>query len=134
MLAVVAVGWFTHQISMLVLIASAVLALIAELIEFAIVKKLTKQYGGSRKAFWGAIGGGLAGVIVGAPIPVIGSVVAGMIGSFAGAALVTFAETRKLGSAHRVGSGAVLGRALSAVTKTAAGLTILVLAAAALLH
>ena len=135
MLGVVLFGaFFLHQIGLTVVIISVILALVAEFIEFAIVKKLTKQYGGSRKAFWGAIGGGLLGVIVGVPVPIIGSVIAGMVGSFAGAAIVTLAETRQLGNAQRVGWGAVMGRALSAVTKTAAGLTILVITAAALLH
>lgn len=134
MIAVVAYGAITQQIGLLIVVLTVLIAVVAELIEFFIVKRLTKQYGGSQKAFWGAIGGGLLGVIVGAPIPVIGSIVAGMIGSFVGAGLVTYSETKHLGSARRVGWGAVIGRALSAVTKTAAGLTILVLTAAALLR
>jgi len=127
------IGAITNQIGLLVVVATLLLAGTAELIEFFIVKRLTAQYGGSRKAFWGAIWGGVAGVIVGAPIPIIGSVIAGMIGSFLGAALVTYAESRELRKAHRVGWGAVVGRALSAVTKAAAGIVILVLGAAALL-
>jgi uncharacterized protein YqgC (DUF456 family) len=51
-----------------------------------------------------------------------------------GAALVTYAETKQMISAHRVGWGAVIGRALSAISKTAAGIVILVLATAALLR
>jgi uncharacterized protein len=133
MLAIVAIGWVMGHLGLTVLITATCIALFAELIEFFILSKLTKQYGGSRKAFWGALGGGLLGVLVGTPIPIIGSLIAGMLGSFIGAALVTYAETKELGSAHRVGWGAVIGRALSAVTKTAAGLAILVIAAAAFL-
>jgi uncharacterized protein len=134
MIGVVAVGALMGHIGIAIIVATVLIATIAELIEFFIVKRLTAQYGGSKKAFWGALAGGLAGVIVGAPIPVIGSIIAGFIGSFLGAGLVTYAETKELRAAHRVGLGAVFGRALSAVAKTAAGLAILVLTAAALIR
>jgi uncharacterized protein YqgC (DUF456 family) len=135
MLAVVLYGAFVmHQISMIVLLAIVVIAAAAELIEFLFVKRLTKQYGGSRKSFWGAMAGGVIGAIVGTPIPVFGSVIGALVGSFIGAAIITFAETKELGAAHRVGWGAVIGRTLGAVTKTAAGLIIFLLAAAALLR
>lgn len=134
MLAIVIAGTVLGQINIIICLICIVVAIIAQLIEFLIVKRMTTQYGGSRKAFWGAMGGGLVGVIVGAPIPVIGSIIAGMIGSFVGAALVTYAETKELGAAHRVGFGAMVGRAFAAVAKTGAGLTILVLAAAAFLR
>ena len=133
MIGVAAVGAITGEIGLVTLLACVLLAVVAELIEFFLVQKLTRQYGGSRKAFWGALGGGLAGVLVGLPVPIIGSVIAGMFGAFAGAALVTYAETKELGSAQRVGWGAVLGRMLTAVAKTAAGFAILAIAAAALL-
>ena len=134
MIGVVGVGAIMGEIGLGVVIITVLLAVIAEVIEFFIVRKMTAQYGGSRKAFWGALAGGFAGVLVGAPVPIIGSVIMGMIGSFVGAGLVTYAETKKLGSAQRVGWGAVMGRMISAVTKTAAGVAILVLTAAALIR
>ena len=134
MIGVAAVAAITGEIGTVTLLACVLLAIIAELIEFLLVRKLTKQYGGSKKAFWGAIGGGFVGVLIGAPIPIIGSVIMGMIGAFAGAAIVTFAETKQMGAAHRVGWGAVLGRMFTTVAKTAAGVAILVLAAAGLLR
>ena len=134
MIGVVAVGAVMKEIGFAVVLITVLIATVAEVIEFFVVKRLTKQYGGSQKAFWGAIAGGTIGVIVGVPIPIIGSIIAGLIGSFAGAALVTYSETKEMRAAHRVGWGAVIGRALSAVTKTAAGLTILIIAAAALLR
>lgn len=134
MLGVVAVGAILNEVSLITLIVCALIATIAELIEFFILRKLTKQYGGSRKAFWGALGGGFVGVLLGFPIPIIGSVIAGMLGAFAGAALVTYAETRQLDTAHRVGWSAVLGRMFTAVAKTGAGVAILVIAGAALLR
>lgn len=134
MIGVAAVGAIVGEIGVLTLIACVLIATIAELIEFFLVKRLTRQYGGSPKAFWGALVGGFVGVLIGAPIPIIGSVIAGVLGSFAGAALVTYAETKELLAAHRVGWGAVLGRMLTAVAKTAAGIAILAIAAAGLLR
>jgi uncharacterized protein YqgC (DUF456 family) len=112
MLGVIAVGAILSEVGVLTLVVCALIATIAELIEFFILRKLTRQYGGSRKAFWGALGGGFVGVLLGLPIPIIGSVIAGMLGAFAGAALVTYAETRQLDAAHRVGWSAVLVRLL----------------------
>lgn len=133
MIGVAAVGAITGAVSLMSLLACVLIAVAAELVEFFLLGKLTRKYGGSRKAFWGALVGGFAGIFVGVPIPIIGSIIAGMVGAFAGAALVTYAETRKLDSAHRVGWGAVVGRMLTAVAKTAAGIAILTIAAAALL-
>lgn len=134
MIGVLAIGAILGEVGFWVLAACIIIALVGELIEYAIVGRMTRQYGGSRKAFWGALIGGFAGIFVGLPVPVIGSVIAGMLGAFAGAALVTFAETSELRAAHRVGWGVVLGRAFSAVAKTAAGLAILVIGSAALLR
>lgn len=133
MIGVAAVGAMMSLVSFWTLLVCVVIAVAAELIEFVLVGKITKRYGGSRKAFWGALAGGVVGIIIGIPIPIIGSIIAGFIGTFVGAALVTYAETKELGSAQRVGFGALIGRMLTAVAKTAAGLAIVVIAAAALL-
>lgn len=134
MIGVVAVGALMQHIGIWVVVITLAIAVFAELIEFFVVKRLTDQYGGSKRAFWGAIAGGTIGMFVGVPVPIIGSIVAGFIGSFLGAAVVTYSETKEMRAAHRVGWGAVIGRTLSAVTKTAAGLTILIITAAALLR
>src|SRR5687768_8106315 len=73
MLGVVAIGAILKEVGLTVLLACTIIAIFAELLEFLILRKLTKQYGGSRKAFWGAIGGGFVGVILGAPIFIVGS-------------------------------------------------------------
>jgi uncharacterized protein len=134
MIGVAAVGAMTGLVGLWTLIACVVIAVAAELIEFVLVGRITKRYGGSRKAFWGALAGGVIGILIGLPIPIIGSIIAGFVGTFVGAALVTYAETKKFDSAHRVGFGAVMGRMLTAVAKTAAGLAIVVIAAAALMN
>ena len=133
MIGVLAVGAITGVVGVTVLAVCFVLAVVAELLEFVFVKRLSEKYGGSRKAFWGALIGGILGVMVGLPIPVIGSMIAGFAGSFVGAGIVAYYETRQLGSAGRVGWGVLLGRIISAVAKTGVGVVILVLGAAALL-
>ena len=133
MIGVLAAGAMLGEVGAGVLVAALFIALAAEVVEFLIVKRLNLRYGGSNKAFWGAIGGGIIGVLIGIPVPVIGSVIAGFAGSFAGAGLVTYLETRTTDAALRVGWGVLIGRALSAAAKTGAGVVILVIGAAALL-
>ncbi len=107
------------------LLGLAVLAGVAELTEYLAVKFASDRYGGSNRAFWGAIGGGIIGAVVGTPVPVVGSLVGILIGTFAGAVLVAWLESRDAGGAVRVGWGAVVGRAAATAVKTAAGLVIL---------
>ncbi|HJR52343.1 MAG TPA: DUF456 family protein [Gemmatimonadota bacterium] len=135
MIGILAAATWANEVSPWILMLLVVIALLAELAEWAIVARTSARWGGSRKAFWGAIAGGLLGILVGLPIPlpILGPLVAGLLGTFAGAAAVTLWETRALRSAGRVGCGAVLGRAFAAATKTAAGVVILVTGVAALL-
>lgn len=133
MIAVLAGGAWYGVIGAFVLITCVLLAGVAEVVEYMLVQRLNLKYGGSSRAFWGAIAGGLVGVLVGVPIPVLGSIIAGFVGSFLGAALVTLHETRSHGAAARVGWGVLLGRMWAAAAKTAAGIAILVLGAAAFL-
>jgi hypothetical protein len=133
MVGVLAAGAILGEVGAGVLIATLLVAVSAELVEFLIVQRLNLRYGGSKNAFWGAIGGGIIGVVAGLPVPIVGSIIAGFIGSFAGAALVTYLESKTADHALRVGWGILIGRALAAAAKTAAGVVILVLGAAALL-
>lgn len=133
MVAAVLAGVLLGSIGFGVFVLSLFAALSAELLEFLLVRWLSLRYGGSPLAFWGAIAGGIAGLLVGLPIPVVGPLVAGIAGTFLGAGMVTLWETREAGLASRVGWGAVLGRAASAAVKTAAGILILALGTAALL-
>jgi len=112
------IGWFT-------IVATAVLALIAEVFEFTLSTRYTRKYGGSRRAGWGAIIGGIVGAIVGVPIPIIGSVIGAFVGSFAGALVAEY--TRKdatVGTSTRVATGALIGRVVAAAMKTGIGVVI----------
>lgn len=134
MLAILLGGVGLDLVGLGVWAALVVVAGLAELAELLIVRRTSARYGGSRGAFWGAILGGFAGVVVGLPVPapLVGPLLGGLLGTFAGAAAVTLWQTRQLRSARRVGWGVLVGRALAAAAKTAAGLVVLVVGGAAL--
>ena len=108
----------------------ALAAGVTELVEFGIVKWMGDRYGGSRRAFWGAVIGGFVGVVVGLPVPVVGSVLAGLLGTFVGAAAATLHETRSLRDASRVGWGVTVARIVAVGMKVGVGVAVVVVAAA----
>lgn len=131
MVALIGVGAWLGEVAGWVLMASVALAAVAELAEWIIVRNMNVRYGGSPRTFWGAIGGGLVGVLIGGPIPVVGSMVAGFLGSFLGAALVTYRELEDLAAARRVGWGVLLARVASVALKVGVAVVVLVLGGAA---
>jgi uncharacterized protein YqgC (DUF456 family) len=112
------IGWVT-------IVATVVLAVIAEIFEFTLSTRYTKKYGGSRRAGWGAIIGGIVGAIVGVPVPIIGSVIGAFVGSFAGALVAEYTRREATaGTATRVATGALIGRVVAAAMKTGMGVVI----------
>ena len=111
------IGWFT-------LVAVAVLALVAELLEFAMTGRYARKYGGSRRAGWGAIIGSIVGAMVGFPVPIVGPVIGAFVGSFLGALIAEFTGGSSAGDATRVAKGALIGRVVSTVLKIGIGFTI----------
>ena len=105
-------------------------ACVAEVSEFLVLKRFGKAYGGSSKAFWGAIIGGMAGLFVGVPVPIVGPMITGFLGTFVGAGLVTYFETASLERSARVGWGVLLARTASVALKV--GVSVAVIAAVAL--
>lgn len=126
MLAILSIGALTGQVGWWPLLVMTLVAGVAELGEFFIVRAMNVRYGGSNLAFWGAVFGGFAGIIVGLPIPLVGSLVAGLLGTFLGAGVAAYHETRRLDRSTRIGWGTLLGRVLAAIVKTGAGLVLLV--------
>jgi len=110
----------------------AALATLVEVGEFLLVKEMGDRYGGSSRAFWGAIVGGVLGALVGSPVPLLGSLVAGVAGTFAGAAAVTLWETRSWEDASRVGWGVSVARIFAVGMKTAVGIMVIVVGGFAL--
>lgn len=122
LLGCVLAGWVSWPVWLVL----ALLTGVAEVLEFAVLKRMGDRYGGSRAAFWGAVAGGFLGVLVGAPVPVVGSLVAGLVGTFLGAAALTFWGTRSARDASRVGWGMLVARVLAVGLKVAVGIAVLV--------
>ena len=122
-------GWFTDFRTVGVATIAVVLglALLGEIIEMWVGFRLTKRYGGSNRAGWGALIGGIVGAVVGVPVPIIGSVIGAFVGSFAGAMLFEYSLSATTTTAVCAGWGAVLGRAAAAAVKIALGLVIAVI-------
>jgi uncharacterized protein YqgC (DUF456 family) len=111
------IGWVS-------LIAVAVLALVAELLEFTMTGRYARKYGGSRRAGWGAILGGMIGAMVGFPVPIVGPIIGAFVGSFAGALIAELTGGSSAGDATRVAKGALIGRVVSTMLKIGIGFTI----------
>jgi uncharacterized protein len=131
MVAVVAAGALLSEVGWGIVVLVTLVAAAAEAVEFLIVYQLGARYGGSSRAFWGAVLGGTIGVFVGFPVPILGPVIAGLLGSFIGAAIATLQEGGGLSTAGRVGWGTVLGRVVSTGVKVAAAIVVLIVGGAA---
>ncbi len=114
------IGWVAIGIA-------AGFAAIAEVLEFTLTARYTRQYGGSKRAGWGALLGGLAGAFLGVPVPIIGSVVGAFAGSFLGALVAEYSVTRDHGQAGRAAWGSLVGKTAATVAKTGFGLAIAVI-------
>lgn len=99
--------------------------LVVELGEFMVIKRFGDAFGGSPRAFWGALIGGFAGIFVGLPIPIVGSVVTAFLGTFIGAGLVTLIETRSPLKSARVGWGVLLARTVAVAMKMTTAIVVL---------
>ncbi len=102
-----------------------VVAIVAEVAEFFLIKRFGEAYGLSSKAFWGAILGGTVGLFVGLPVPIVGSVITAFIGSFLGAGLATLYETSSVEKSARVAWGVLLARTAAMAVKVATGMGII---------
>lgn len=114
------------RLSVWTVAAVGVLALIAELIEFALAGRYARKYGGSKRAGWGAIIGGMVGAIVGVPVPIVGPMIGAFVGAFAGALLFEYINRPDARAATRVAWGALLGRVVAAAMKVGIGFVMLV--------
>jgi uncharacterized protein YqgC (DUF456 family) len=129
-LGVLGCGWLTdfRTVTTGLIVVVVGLAFAGEVLEAWLGFRFARRYGGSRRAGWGALVGGLAGAVIGVPVPLFGSVIGGFVGAFAGAALFEYSAARRSGPAARAAWGAVLGRAVAAAGKMALGVVIAVAA------
>jgi len=137
MLGATVVYWFALPaggVGVLTLLVVSALVVAAEVVEFTVAGRYARQYGGSRRASWGAVLGGLVGAVVGVPVPVLGSMVGAFAGAFAGALVAEFTVPQeRRGEPLTVAKGAVVGRVVAAVMKVGFGLAIAVWVATAVL-
>jgi len=116
----------SHAPSGLALGIGFVLAAIAELVEWVAQVRWTGRSGGSRRAGWGALAGGLLGAFAGVPIPVLGPIIGSFAGSFLGALIAEYSLTRDGSLAGKVAWGALIGRVVATTFKIALGVVIAV--------
>jgi uncharacterized protein YqgC (DUF456 family) len=108
------------------IVGTAALALVAEVVEFMLGVRYTRRYGGSRRAGWGSVAGGLIGAVIGVPVPVVGPMIGAFVGAFVGALAAEYTVARNADVARRAATGAVLGRAAAVAVKVGIGCLILV--------
>lgn len=109
------------------LVALAIIAILAEIIEFTAGAAGTRMSGGSRKGALWAIAGSLVGGVLGTfllPIPIAGSVFGACGGAFLGALFGERREGKNMRDSLRSGGGAAIGRGLGIVGKIGGGILI----------
>lgn len=111
-------GWGRFGVKLVALLL--VLAFLGELIEFAMGGIVARRSGGSRRAAWGALIGGFAGMmLLTIPVPLIGTIIGGVLGCFAGAAVAELTLHDDVGRSARVGAWSAVGRIVGLVSKIA---------------
>jgi uncharacterized protein YqgC (DUF456 family) len=124
-----------------VLIGLVALALAGEIIELLAGAAGASQAGGSKRgavlALVGSLAGGVLGLFVGLPIPVVGQIAAALIfaslGAMGGAMLGEHWKGRELEEGLKVGQAAFWGRLFGTLGKFACGAVMLVVVLAAMI-
>ena len=106
------------------------LAIVGEIAETLSGRWGARRFGGSRRAAWGALIGGFAGIFIGTPIPVLGSLLMSFLGTFVGALAGEMWERGRLDAELRVGFGALVGRAVGIAMKLGTAFVIAILSLA----
>ena len=133
MIAILFLGVVNGMVSGWIFFLLVLLAGFAEFLEFVAVGRMTARYGGTSRTFWGAVVGGLAGALIGTPVPIVGAFIGALLGTVVGAFLLTWHQTRHTAGAARASMGALLGRAVAIALKVFVGLLIIAIGGASLL-
>lgn len=129
--------WWTperHYFDVWTLVIAALLALLAEGVEFLAAATGARRAGASRSGTLGAMIGGIGGAIAGTfviPIPVMGSIIGACAGAFTLAALMERSSGSGTEGAIKVGRGAALGHLFGMSVKLAVGVAVWLLLAVA---
>ena len=120
-------GWqYISARTVLVLIG---LGIVAEISELVAGGAGAKRAGGSRRAAWGAVIGGLAGALfLSIPVPILGTLIGLFIGVFAGAVAGEMWARSDPAQSVRVGVAATKGRLIGIAIKVGFSVVILLVA------
>lgn len=121
------IGWRT-------LAVLAAVAIAAELAETASSFWLAKRGGGSRRAAWWGLLGGLAGAfLLTIPVPIVGTLIGAAAGCFGGALAAELSLDRRTFDGVRIGLYSAIGRIFGTVLKIAAATAMAAITIAALI-
>ena len=118
-----------YDFGIFIILIVLIFAIIGEVLEFFTGAISTKKAGGTKRGMWfsviGSIIGSLAGIFVGIPIPIIGSLIAALLFSGAGALLGAYygekVEGKNSKDAWKVGISSFTGRILGSLFKIICG-------------
>ena len=123
-----------YHFGIFIILIVLIFAIIGEVLEFFSGVISTKKAGGTKRGMWfsviGSIIGSLAGIFVGIPIPIIGSLIAALLFSGAGALLGAYygekVEGKNSKEAWKVGVSSFTGRILGSLFKIICGFIALI--------
>jgi uncharacterized protein YqgC (DUF456 family) len=124
-------GWSTgwQVVHIWLVLVFFVLALLAEILDQWLAVASARSYGSTRAGMWGSFLGGLAGALLGIPVPFVGSLCGAFLGAFAGAFILELLiSKKKFFPAAQAGYGAFRGRIGAAIFKTVLALSMAVTA------
>ena len=123
-----------YDFGILIILIVLIFAIIGEILEFFTGAISTKKAGGTKRGMWfsviGSIIGSLTGIFVGIPIPIIGSLIAALLFSGAGALLGAYygekIEGKNSEEAWKIGVSSFTGRILGSLFKMICGFVALI--------
>ncbi len=125
-------AWLTHfqHIGLRMLGVFLAITLVAEILETLAAGHAARKSGGSRRASFGALVGGVAGAaLLAVPLPIIGILIGACLGAFAGAMVMEVTKRGDATQSLNVGIAAAKGKLAGTLLKLAfAGVMLLLTA------
>lgn len=110
----------------LFIVVMVLIAIVGELLEWAIQIRFGRRYGSTTKGDIGGIIGSIIGAIVLLPLFFgLGAVIGALVGAYLGTLVMELAQSRQAGESHKAAWGATMGRSLGMAMKLGLGIAIL---------